>query len=38
MIGAEALKKMLVEIDLEEEREELRIDMKLAPKLNARNT
>jgi DNA-directed RNA polymerase subunit beta' len=28
MIGAEALKKMLGEIDLEEEREELRIDMK----------
>ena len=28
MIGAEALKKMLVEIDLEEEREELRIDMR----------
>ena len=28
MIGAEALKKMLSEIDLEEEREELRIDMK----------
>ncbi|MEE2997263.1 MAG: DNA-directed RNA polymerase subunit beta' [Pseudomonadota bacterium] len=28
MIGAEALKKMLEEIDLEEEREELRIDMK----------
>ena len=28
MIGAEALKKMLSEIDLEEERDELRIDMK----------
>ena len=28
MIGAEALKKMLGEIDLEEERDELRIDMK----------
>ena len=28
MIGAEALKKMLSEINLEEEREELRIDMK----------
>jgi len=28
MIGAEALKKMLSEIDLEEEREELRVDMK----------
>ncbi len=28
MIGAEALKKMLGEIDLEQEREELRVDMK----------
>jgi DNA-directed RNA polymerase subunit beta' len=28
MIGAEALKKMLAEIDLEQEREELRVDMR----------